>query len=509
MMQVTVNLWTAVLALPGLMVALWIFQVIYITLNMRKSPGVKAPILSSNPFGVFWFFFLTAYMQANNRMLEHFNNLFKHEDPKNPNVIELNFSRRRIIITRDHEHIKTILTSKFAQFGKGELIHTATSPFLGDSIFTTDGQLWQKSRALIRPMFSSARVRDIEIFSQWTDIMIAKMPPSGKTVDMCDLFYRMTLDVSTDFLLGQTVGALENPKSEFSRAFTDVQRMQMIRVILHPFRHILPHRKYFDGIKTIERFITPYIEATLQLSVDELEKLSKSDKEFTFLHNIALFSRDPTVIRDQIFAVLIAGRDTTAATLSWAIYELSNYPEVWQKLRNQVLEHVGPTRTPSYDDLKSLTYLTHTINETLRLYPAVPYNIRGCIEDSTLPTPEGQPEIAVSALDIVIYSTMAMQRRADLYPPISDTFADPGIFSPDRWENWTPKPWQYVPFNGGPRICIGQNFAITEMAFTMVRLLQKYERLEYRGDWAAQFHKAELVGAPGQGVRVAFYEGEI
>lgn len=144
------------------------------------------------------------------------------------------------------------------------------------------------------------------------------------------------------------------------------------------FRGIFPQQKYFNGIKTIEGFITPYIESTLQLAPDELEKLSKSDKEFTFLHNIALFSRDPKVIRDQIFAVLIAGRDTTAATLSWAMYELANYPDVWQKLRGQVLEHVGPTRSPSYEDLKNLTYLTHTINETLRLYPAVPYNMRSC-----------------------------------------------------------------------------------------------------------------------------------
>ena len=116
---------------------------------------------------------------------------------------------------------------------------------------------------------------------------------------------------------------------------------RVISVLIHPacspFRHVLPLRKYYDGIRVIERFITPYIESTLRLPMEELEQLSKSDKEFTFLHNIALFSRDPQVIRDQIFAVLIAGRDTTAATLSWAFYELANYPDVWRKLRNQVL----------------------------------------------------------------------------------------------------------------------------------------------------------------------------
>lgn len=165
-------------------------------------------------------------------MLENFNNFFSKQNPHCPNTVEIHFSRRRIILTRDQEHIKTVLTSKFTHFGKGEYMHNACSPFLGDSIFTTDGQLWQKSRALIRPMFSSARVRDIDIFSNWTDVMIAKLPGTGRTVDICNLFYRMTLDVSTDFLLGHAVGALDNPNSEFSRAFTEVQRMQMIRVIL-------------------------------------------------------------------------------------------------------------------------------------------------------------------------------------------------------------------------------------------------------------------------------------
>lgn len=182
-------------------------------------------------------------------------------------------------------------------------------------------------------------------------------------------------------------------------------------------------------------------------------------------------------------AVLIAGRDTTAATLSWAVYELARYPRVWARLRAEVLATVGPSRPPSYDDVKSLSYLTRVLNETLRLYPAVPYNLRAALQDTTLPaSKEGEPDIVVLKGDVVVYSTLAMQRRRDLYPhPASQptgggdlgegkgsaAFADPGVFCPERWEEgWAPKPWNYVPFNGGPRICVGQNFAMTEMAFT-------------------------------------------
>ena len=173
-------------------------------------------------------------------------------------------------------------------------------------------------------------------------------------------------------------------------------------------------------------------------------------------------------------AVLIAGRDTTAATLSWTIYELAHYPRVYARLRSEVLAAVGTRRAPSYEDLKAMPYLTHTLNETLRLYPAVPYNLRAALQDTTLPGKPGEPDIVVLEGDVVVYSTLAMQRRRDLYPEVvkaaggegMEKFPDPAVFCPERWDGWTPKAWTYVPFNGGPRICVGQNFAMTEMAFT-------------------------------------------
>lgn len=236
-----------------------------------------------------------------------------------------------------------------------------------------------------------------------------------------------------------------------------------------PFRSLIPTGRYKRGIRVLERFISPYIERTLSLTQDELDKLSRSDRDFTFLHNMARFTHDAKVIRDQLMAVLIAGRDTTAATLSWAVYELARCPRAYARLRAEVLATVGPRRAPSYDDLKGMAYLRHTLSETLRLYPAVPYNLRAALRDTSLPACRpGQPDIAVLRGDVVIYSTMAMQRRRDLYPEEAggEPFPDPAVFCPERWERWTPKAWNYVPFNGGPRICVGQNFALTEMAFT-------------------------------------------
>ena len=201
----------------------------------------------------------------------------------------------------------------------------------------------------------------------------------------------------------------------------------MYKTMLGPFSRLVPNGRYLRCIRQIDKFVMPFITAALALPAAELEEKGTDDRSFTFLHSIARYTRDPRVLRDQIVAVLLADRDTTAATLSWAFYELSHEPDKYARLRRQVLAAVGRDRAPTYADLKDLAYLRYVLSETLRLYPAVPYNLRTALEDTTLPGPE--------------------------------------VFAPERWEVWSPKPWNYVPFNGGPRICVGQNFALTEMVY--------------------------------------------
>ena len=107
----------------------------------------------------------------------------------------------------------------------------------------------------------------------------------------------------------------------------------------------------------INEFVTPYIEQALRLSPEELATKTKSEEGYTFLHALASFTRDRKVLRDQLVAVLLAGRDTTASTLSWTFYELARHPQVLKKLREEIIEHVGLERPPTYSDLKNMKYL--------------------------------------------------------------------------------------------------------------------------------------------------------
>ncbi|KAI9803776.1 MAG: hypothetical protein M1825_001656 [Sarcosagium campestre] len=420
-------------------------------------------------------------------------------------TVETCVAGQRMVFTDDPENIKALLASQFNDFGKGEPFHKDWHDFLGDSIFTTDLGQWHESRQLIRPQFIKNRVSDLAVFERHASKMIRRLDRPGEFVDVQEVLFQYTLDAATDFLLGKSVNSLDNPQIEFAAAFSEVQRVQGLIARLGPANRLYPRGSFLRGLDVINNFLEPFIDRALSLSPEELLE-TKSGSSYTFLHALAIFTRDRKILRDQLVAILLAGRDTTAATLSWTFYELSRHPEVVIKLRHEILEAVGPTLSPTYAELKNMKYLQHTMNETLRLYPALPFNMRLALHDTSLPHGGGHDKmqpVGIPKDTPCGYSPLTMQRRPDLYPPPSPTFAPVDVFSPERWDSWIPKAWQYIPFNGGPRICIGQQFALTEMAYTIVRLLQNFEKLEQRSPEKAAL-RTEIVLQPAHGVFVEF-----
>ncbi|KAJ5968855.1 cytochrome P450 [Penicillium viridicatum] len=160
---------------------------------------------------------------------------------------------------------------------------------------------------------------------------------------------------------------------------------------------------------------------------------------------------------------------------------LAKNTAIWQKLRREVAVLQG--RPPTYEQLRELKYVQCCVNESLRLHPVVPRNEREAIRDTILPLgggKDGLSPIFVSKGTLVCYNIYAMHRRVDFYGP------DAEEFRPERWEDGKLQPrWGYLPFNGGPRICIGQRYALTEVSYVLVRLVQVFSRLESRdpGPW--------------------------
>ena len=484
--------------------------------------GLDMPIKASRKF-------------LRNRAMDAWLDEWKHlEAEKTLNyTMELRLlSNVRVVMTADPENIKAMLTQQFADYGKGPEFHKEWHDFLGDSIFTTDGKQWSDSRALIRPMFQRERVADLDIIEQHVQELFHHLGNGdGRQVDARNLFFRFALDASTHFLFGHSAGSLVTEHSDFAKAFDEVQRIQALDGRAGPLRMFLDKKPFWKGLKTMDQFIEPYMNEALSLSNEDLDrKLSKRD---TFLHHLAQRTRDRKVIRDQLVALLLAGRDTTSTTLSWMILELARNPNVVKKLRAEIAENVGTNgQLPTYENIKNMKYLTWIINETLRLYPVVPFNVRNSLTDTTLPRgggPDGMQPIGVPKDTPVGYSTLIMHRRRDLYPDISDNFPyEPDQWVPERWATWQPRlfgGWTFLPFNGGPRICIGQQcklpsipisrtsflnatdkcavVAMVEMAYVMIRLFSEYDSLVDYGNDNVELG-ITITLAPHPGVKVGF-----
>jgi cytochrome P450 len=141
-------------------------------------------------------------------------------------TVEASLGGERVIFTDDPENIKAVLATQFRDFGKGAGFHYRWREFLGDSIFTTDLDQWHASRQLIRPQFIKDRVSDLETFERHVSKLLPLMGGRGQVVDVESLFFRYTLDATTDFLLGNSVDSLDNPHAKFAGAFGDCQQYQ-------------------------------------------------------------------------------------------------------------------------------------------------------------------------------------------------------------------------------------------------------------------------------------------
>jgi cytochrome P450 len=153
----------------------------------------------------------------------------------------------------------------------------------------------------------------------------------------------------------------------------------------------------------------------------------------------------------------LAGRDTTASLLSNVFFVISKRPDIWSKLQEEIAVLNG--QAPDYQQLKDMKYLRAVLNESLRLHPVVPANSREALVDTTLPLGggvDGKAPIFIPKGTVVTWNTYVMHRRQDFYGK------DAEEFKPERWlgpQGLRPG-WEYLPFNGGPRICLGRKFNI-------------------------------------------------
>jgi cytochrome P450 len=391
-----------------------------------------------------------------------------------------------VIQTIEPENIKTVLSLRFKDYSLAGR-KSALTPFLGHGIFNLDGDDWANSRHLLRPNFARDQVGDLEAFERHFKLMIKHIPRDGSTIDLQDLFFWFTIDSATEFLFNHSTGSLrmygqnvtDNEDVIFAKAFNEAQSDAVERFRFgFLYRFVNDTKKSLNAINICKVYVDKWVDEAVrwreERDAEKAAGMEKEEERYVFIHELAKQTNDKQRIRDELMNVLLAGRDTTASLLSNMFFEIAKQPQIWQKLREEISALEG--RLPTYEELRNLKYLKWCLNESLRIHPVVPGNSRLAIRDTILPVGGGPDESAplfVPKGTLVTYNPYAMHRHKDLYGP------DAEVFRPERWESLRPG-WEYLPFNGGPRICLGQQYALTEASYVTLRMVQEFSRLESR-----------------------------
>ncbi|KAI1320539.1 hypothetical protein EDD11_000501 [Mortierella claussenii] len=400
-------------------------------------------------------------------------------------TVNLRGFNQDIIMVFEPSSIQHILVKNQPNYEKGPEFQAIFHEFLGSGIFNADGETWKTQRQLARPYFQTSEFRDttlinnhVEQLMKTIDKHIATTP--DKPLEVQSLFCRFTLDEASEFLFGATVNALEMEKSDFASAFNYAQAITSWRFRVPLWRYLVPKRRLMQEIKKLDDFVYGIIDSAMAKQKDNAMKQEQnpsSDAETRtgvhatlldqFLSQQQEYGFDRKYLRHMLLNFLLAGRDTTASLLTWTMWHLVQQPHVMDKLKQEIADVVGPYAVPGYDDIKKMKYQKQVVNEVLRLSPPVPCNVRQCVEEDVLPNGYYVPPATT-----VYYSAYATHRMPDLWGE------DALEFDPDRWgpeRVGSIKPFMFVPFHAGPRICLGQNLAYTTAQMTLTRLLQHYE----------------------------------
>jgi cytochrome P450 len=382
--------------------------------------------------------------------------------------------------TASPQNIQTILATSFQDYELGTARRGNLGDLIGHGIFTADGAKWSHFRQMLKPQFTRGQVSDLEAAERHLGVLWRALPEENEgvvEVDLQPLFLRWTLDTSTEFLFGESVDSQssalyardsanftdEKGQMEFAEAMNSAQETIMYRLRLGNLYWLHNPESFKKACRIVKDFTGECVDRVLAEGYKPRGGEEKG--KFVLLEELAQQTRDRVEIRDQCLHLLLAGRDTTAALLSWCIVLLSRHPLEFQNLRSSILAHFGTTSSPkvelTFESLKSCKPLTHLLHETLRLYPIVPMNSRRAVRDTILPTgggPEGKSPVAIKKGMAVGYSAYVMHRRRDIWGEDADEFR------PSRWEG-RKLGWEFVPFSGGARVCIGREFSILLYCF--------------------------------------------
>lgn len=397
-------------------------------------------------------------------------------------VVGFTMGPKRLYLLNHPDHFRHVLCDNPQNYVKGIGLGEAR-PLLGDGLLTVDGPAAAEQRRRLAPVFhgealrrfSAEKVRaTLAMLERWRGL------GDSRRIDVAHEMVAMTLDVLSSTLLG---GDLKTEADQITADLTVVTRWAMDRMTAFvPLPPSLPTPANLRARRAIRR-----LEALAhELVLAHAENPGKGEDLLAPL--LAEGSGlPPRRIREEIATFLLAGHETTAASLAWAWHLLSLHPEQERRLHAEV-DEVLAGRTPSVDDLPRLTYTRALFEEVLRLYPPVWLIPRKTLRDDEI---DGY---RIPARSDVLLSVYSMHRHPDYWP-------DPETFDPERFLGESQRPSSaYLPFGAGARSCLGSRFGTQEAVLILAAVAQKYRLVRVEGQRAEA--EASLTLRPMSGIEM-------
>ncbi|HEV3310538.1 MAG TPA: cytochrome P450 [Chloroflexota bacterium] len=402
-------------------------------------------------------------------------------------VVWARFGPRYLVFINHPDLVEEVLVNQNRKFIKHYRLRDATRT-LGQGLLISEGDFWRGQRKLAQPAFHRERIAAYgQLMVDLTERMLATWA-DGQVRDAQDDMMRLTLEIVAKTLFDAEVGG---DSADVSAAMETLMRAFVVRTarLISP-PHWIPtpmNIRVEHAIRRLERLLLSIIAERRKSGEDRGDLLSMllraQDEE-------SGRRMSDSQLRDEMMTLFMAGHETTANTLAWAWFLLSGHPEAEARLQAELDEVLGG-RSPTVADLPRLPYTESVINETLRVYPTVWMLGREAIEPLEL---GGYP--------IPVGTTIFMPQW--VIHRDSRWFDDPEEFRPERWRGGLMQRihrYAYFPFGGGPRICIGNNFALMESALVLATIAQKF-RLNLAPD-ANVTPLATITLRPAHGVKVS------
>jgi cytochrome P450 len=357
-----------------------------------------------------------------------------------------------------------ILATQAEAFTKSLGLSVFLRPLLGDGLLTSERENHTRQRRLIAPAFTLKRIAAYATTMGQRAKQLLEGLNDGDRVDASELMMRLTLEIVGKTLFDAEVGS---DAGEVGGAITEV--MQNTIKTLSSILPVPP------SVPTPRNLRSRRARAKLDAIIYRLiaaRRASPGDRGDVLSILLAARDEDGTSmtdeqVRDEAMTLFLAGHETTANALAWAVYLLAKNPAARARAEQETAHLVGRQEPVGYEDLKALPYTMAVLKETMRLYPPVYVMGRRAARDVVVQGGEGGAAMQVKKGNNVLINVLGIHRRPELYP-------DPDRFDPERFLGDREKQLGkcgYMPFGDGPRVCIGNHFALMEGHLILATLL--------------------------------------